>query len=320
MAERRIRSPIVLLGAPRSGTTMLFNVLSAHPDLWSLYAESGTIIDRWFPTTMTVGDSDVITASDVSDEAVADLQGAFARSIGNMGSRHVALSQLTSRVLRTPVGRFAARFPLASRARLSTLYSRAGRHQGPSEVRMVEKTPLNCLRIPLMNRLFPDCRFVHLTRDPRPSVASIYTGWTQSTEFRRFRFPPWFRLAGDDAGWWCFGLIPGWEELNGVRVIDICARQWSVYNEYCRRDLPDDADRTMRVTYEDLVAEPGPVLAELAKWAELDPSPFDRFNDSLPVINTRTAPHLNKWRELEAQIESIEEIVQEEASALGYRS
>ncbi len=39
--------------------------------------------------------------------------------------------------------------------------------------RMLEKTPANAVRIPLIDRIFPDCRFVHVIRDGRHTTASL---------------------------------------------------------------------------------------------------------------------------------------------------
>src|SRR5664280_1107945 len=35
LREPLIARPLIVLGAPRSGTTMVFQALSTHPDLWS---------------------------------------------------------------------------------------------------------------------------------------------------------------------------------------------------------------------------------------------------------------------------------------------
>lgn len=318
MAAMPIQSPLVLLGAPRSGTTMLFNALSSHPDLWSLYRESGSLIERYFPVAMQPGMSDVVTAQDVSDDAVTSLRRQIADSVGNMGGRHLTLSNGASAFLRTPAGRRVMQLPVISRARLSALYSRVGRQRKPDVVRIVEKTPENCFRVQLLNRLFPDALFIFITRDPRPSIASIYTGWTRSTEFRRFRFPPWFELSDFDSGWWSFGLIPEWEHLNGVPLIEVCARQWLLYNQHCRRDLAGEGARVLTVPYEATVSDPASVLRRLAEWAGLDPEPFGRFDTSLPVVNTFTRPQEEKWRRLEGQLRSVEPLIREEAENLGY--
>lgn len=320
MAEARIQEPIILLGAPRSGTTMLFNVLSGHPDLWSLYREGGAVIERQFPVAMTPGSSDVVEADQVDDAAAEVIRKSFLDSVGNMGSRHLALSNATSIFLRTPLGRRMMKVPGISKLRLATIFSRARHQRKIDTIRMVEKTPENSFRVQLVRRVFPDAMFVYITRDPRPSIASIYTGWTKSTEFRRFRFPPDFKLSQYDARWWSFGLLPGWEYLNGSPVMEVCARQWLLYNQFCRRDLElGNSARTLKVSYEDMVAQPGEVLRRIAGWADLDPAPFKQFERSIPVVNTSTNPQNAKWRKLESELGTVEPLVREEAALMGYK-
>lgn len=41
------------------------------------------------------------------------------------------------------------------------------------EGRMLEKTPANAVRIPLIDRLYPDCHFIHVIRDGRHTSASL---------------------------------------------------------------------------------------------------------------------------------------------------
>jgi len=297
---------------------MLFNVLSGHPDLWSLYRESDLIIEKFFPVHMRPGCSDVVMGSQVSDECAQQIVDAFVASVGNMGSHHIAVSSAMSSFLRTATGRRLMQLPGISNLRLSMVFSRMGRQKDKTGITIVEKTPENCFRVPMLERVFPDGRYIFITRDPRQSIASIYTGWTQSEEFRRFNFPEDFSINGYDGSSWCFGLIPGWEALNGSELIEVCARQWVSYNHTCRASLPLNSPRCLTVSYEDLVKTPGEVMDTIAEWSGLDRAPFEKFRDSLPVVNTFTRPQDEKWRRLEAQINSVEPLIRDEASTLGY--
>src|SRR3546814_9998708 len=74
---------------------------------------------------------------------------------------------------------------------------------------MLEKTPKNALRIPLLRKVFPDARFIYLHRDPRQVLGSMLDGW-QSGGFRMYStLPGWQGPA------WSFLLVPGWRELSG---------------------------------------------------------------------------------------------------------
>ncbi|MGO8872556.1 MAG: sulfotransferase family protein, partial [Acidimicrobiales bacterium] len=161
--EPLIARPLVVLGAPRSGTTMIFQALSTHPDLWSLYRESQAVIGTYFPTEMVPGCSVFVSADDVDDATADAIQRSFYDSVGNAEASHRA------------VGR---RIPLIARARLSKVLTRLGGDRKTPPIRIVEKTPDNCFRIEMLLRAFPDAQFVYVVRDPRGSIASIYRGWT----------------------------------------------------------------------------------------------------------------------------------------------
>ncbi len=44
-------------------------------------------------------------------------------------------------------------------------------------IRLLEKTPANCFRIPLLADLFPDGLFVFLVRRPEDTISSLMEGW-----------------------------------------------------------------------------------------------------------------------------------------------
>jgi hypothetical protein len=303
LREPLVTRPLIVLGAPRSGTTMIYQALSTHPDLWSLYRESQAVIGAYFPTEMTPGSSVLVRGDDVDDVTAAAIRRAFYEAVGNVEASHRA------------VGR---RVPLIARSRLSQVLARLGADRKTPPIRIVEKTPDNCFRIQMLLRVFPDAQFVYVVRDPRGSIASMYRGWTEESRFQRFELPPGFAIAGHAGTHWCFGLPPGWEELEGATVMEICAHQWRLYNEYCGRDLPAGPGRVLTIRYEDVAADPGPVLAELAEWAQLDPGPLDRYSRKLPVVNTWTRPSADKWRKVERELADVLPVVAAESQRLGY--
>jgi len=136
----------------------------------------------------------------------------------------------------------------ALRAELSGRAAEAGR-----EV-LVEKNPKHTLRIPFIDAIFADSRFIHIIRDGRDTVASLM-----------------FRNRGPD---WGHLKTPGWEDLlrrypteNHIR----CAHQWRDSVRICRDDgraLPPG--RYLEVRFEDLVRDPGPILEGLFRFLDLD--------------------------------------------------
>jgi hypothetical protein len=282
---------------------MIFQALSTHPDLWSLYRESQTILNDHFPTKMVPGQSVFVGAEDVDDATATAVDREFYEQVGNAEAS---------------LKLFGRGVPLIARVRLSKLLAKLGGDQKVPPIRMVEKTPDNCFRIQMLLKVFPDAQFVYVVRDPRGSIASIHKGWTEESRFQRFELPADFTIRDYEGKSWCFGLPPGWEELNGSSVMEICAHQWRLYNEYCQRDLPQDPDRVFQVRYEEMASDPGPILQELARWAHLDPAPLNRYSEKLPVVNTWTKPSSDKWRRVEEEIGEVLPLVAAEAERLGY--
>ena len=161
-----IMRPIIVLGAPRSGTTMIFQALSAHPQLWTLYRESQPVIDPVFPVQMVDGASEVVTAEQVDERRASQLQWEFFDQVGNMEAKH---------------GRSARAVPLIARVRLSRFTTKVGSGSKRPPLRIVEKTPTNCLRVGMLRTAFPDAQFIYVVRDPRGSIASLHHGWASGS-------------------------------------------------------------------------------------------------------------------------------------------
>jgi Sulfotransferase family len=298
-----IRSPLLVFGAPRSGTSMLFQALSTHPALWSLYRESQEIIEKQMHPALQRHDTDELAAEDLSSQDAQDLVRSFYDRVGNAEAS----------------GAVNSKIPIILRARLNRLLTLGSNGSKPSSIRIVEKNPQNSFRLPFLQRLFPDARFLFISRAPAANIASIYRGWHEP-RFKTCALPSGFVIPGYRASSWSFGRPPGWRDMNGRSLIEICAFQWRAYNEACLRDIPQLAQRVLHVRYEDLAEGPRKVLAEIAEWADLDPRPLERFADGLPVVNTWSRPRADKWRSLAPQIEQVLPSVRATAGALGYSS
>ncbi len=65
--RRAPREPIFVVGAPRSGTTMLYDVLNQSPDLRSVGPESQVIWDIFHPQTNAFAPSQALGPEDLSE-------------------------------------------------------------------------------------------------------------------------------------------------------------------------------------------------------------------------------------------------------------
>jgi hypothetical protein len=293
---RLIQDPIIIVGNPRSGTSSLFAALFSHPGLWSLHSESLPVLDGPLHPRHRGWESHVATESDLDPVLAAQLEGEFFRRAGNLE--------------RVPLGRFV---PLKGRGKESATHaiSLVSRPWKRVPVRLVEKTIPNILRIRFLKALFPDARFVHLVRHPRQNIAAMYRGWRQEKWHHDFPLPDGFEIRGHLGRYWSFVLPPGWKSQHQRTLMEVCAFQWASCHRRCLDDSAGlDPSSYIRIHWEDLVADPAEALGALAKWAELDPKPFERFARGLPRINYRkdSTKQDVPWGEVEAVLPQVTDV------------
>lgn len=172
-------------------------------------------------------------------------------------------------------------------------------------VRMLEKTPKNALRVPFLDAVWPDAEFIFLYRDVRETLASMIEAW-QSGYFRTYpRLPGWDGLP------WSLLLVPGWEELRGLPLPELVAKQWATTLDLLIADLDAlPSERVRAVTYSDFLADPATFVGRLVSSIGIG---WDRVLDcQLPASKTTVSkPAPEKWRRWEAEIEAVMSIVAE---------
>jgi hypothetical protein len=262
--------PVVIVSAPRAGSTLLAETLRELPQIWTIGGESHAVI-----------------------ESVRSLT---PRAKG-FGSNRLVAEDLTER-MRT---RLLAGFQGGMRDRLRRPYVK---HRLGSPARFLEKTPRNALRVPFLNALFPDALFVMLVRDPRQNVSSIMEAWQAGERFVNLRkLPGWDAGEAWRAGEWKLLLTPGWKDLRAPSLADVAALQWREANDIAIRDLEAiPADRRCTVDYDELVADPATTLKRVCLFAGLgmDAEFRARLAGGLAHSSaTVSAPQPGKWRKNE---------------------
>ena len=299
-----IRNPIVILAAPRSGSSLLFGLLSAHPKLWSLYRESNELLEGPFDPLSSGRPSNALTERDLDRVSRDRLLRAFYARAGNL--------EVIPPFRRLPLEGRGRRRVSITIARLSAPFKRP-------PIRLVEKSPKNSLRVPFIRALFPDARFLHLTRDPRSNIASLVRAWQIPDRYKTYPLPAGYRIDGYEGTSWSFMLQPGWQELDGRTLAEVCADQWRACNEATFRDLAElQETRALRLRYEDLISDPMGSLRLIANWANLEARPFDRFARALPTLQSSTPPDERKWLTLRDEVERVLPMVREMSGRLGY--
>ena len=114
------------------------------------------------------------------------------------------------------------------------LFTAAGAEPGDSDaepLRLLHASPKDALRIPFLNRLFPDATFVYLYREPRETLAEMLRAWDSG------RFVSYADLPGWDGPSWSLPLVPGWRELRGRDLPEIVVEQWIRMTQLLLADL-----------------------------------------------------------------------------------
>jgi hypothetical protein len=268
-----VKEPIFIIGAPRSGTSLLYAILRASRRTAHWPGEAHEVWERDYHPALRGWGSNVLDASDVDPRAAARIRNSF--------------------------------FLVTGRSK-----------------RLIDKTPRNALRVPFVNKLFGDCRFVFLQRDGRDNVSSLITAW-RTPRYRTYRLPDPHSISGVDPEWWKFVLYPGWRDDTSGPLEVVCAKQWSFSNEFALDGLAIVPERRhITVRYEDLVERPEQEVGRVVSFLDL---PYEeavrtraRETGSRP-INIVTPPERGKWRrENPAEIESILALIAPTMERLGY--
>ena len=143
--------PIFILAAPRSSSVILRRTLMLHRDLWHLPTEATNILEGPFHPARSGFVSNQVTADDLDDELAESLRRAFYR-------RAVRIARLWSNPRRVLVG---SSIPSRLRNRVAiSVLGLLSRLAKPAQIRFLDKTNKNTLRVGMLNKLFPDALFI----------------------------------------------------------------------------------------------------------------------------------------------------------------
>ena len=299
--------------------------------LWSLGYESRALIERDYAPASRGWASGALTAADLTPAAAAELRRAFAAA-AVPGAYWRRINRLRRALNETGFYRAlkrrgrggsaaAAAAPAAGLDAARALGRLAARLAPPrAPIRLLEKTPENCLRLPFLQALFPDARVLFLTRDGRANVHSLLEGWRHPVLFPGYRTPVPVTSPGQTRGRWAFTLIPGWRDLVDRPLVEICARQWAACNaavlDYA---ATPGALPVLPVRHEDLVAAPDATLAAIARFLDLRPADIPAHGRGLPEVNVVSAPGAEKWRAEAAALATVAPILAPIMARLGYQ-
>ena len=249
-----------LVGAPRSGTTLLRLMLDAHP-LLAIPPETGFLvhlIDDAFPNAAP---SPAPPAALPTPDPLASPEPPVDRFL------RIAVASPTWPDFRLPERDLRAALD-AARPRdlgacIRVFYGLLAAREG--KPRWGDKTPNYGLQIPRIRRLVPEARFVHIVRDPRDVVVSVRGEWFRAGDDPAAMAADWVRRveAARAAG-------AGEEDFLEIRYEDLVRRPEEVLRRVCTHlelpfdpamlDYPRQAERRLSALPDRLAIPGGPVV------------------------------------------------------------
>lgn len=288
MTAQRLTQPIFVVGSPRSGTTLLQNLLSRDPSVYRLGRESRFLWHRLGgqEVTGTYPGRERVEAAYLSElyrdertyTRLEKRRWALRSASQGTPAQYLDLPHdLIAELSTAEVGPFAGAVQTETapftRPPLDATYA----NDTTGDVRMVDKDTGHCWRLPELSVAFPDAQFLFVVRDPVDSVRSLVAGWRHPTWFFTYRMNADLNIDGytDEhpwgRRWWNFNVFPGYEQLTQSPLVDVCIEQWSAaMHPVVTHGMPlVDENRAMFVTFESLVADPTRTLGDIADFTGL---------------------------------------------------
>lgn len=290
MTTDRLVRPVFVVGSPRSGTTLLQNLLCRDPSVYRLGRESrflwhrldGQEVTGNFPGRERVEQAYLSELFRGDRPWTPEEQRRWALRCASQGTpaQYLDLSHELIEELGqpTPVGPFAGTQQSETAPFTLPPLDATFAADTDDEVRMVDKDTGHCWRLPELSTAFPDAYFIFVVRDPLPAVRSLVAGWRHPTWFFTYRMEQPMNIHGYSElhpwgpHWWNFNLFPGYENLASASIEEVCTEQWAAAIRPVVENGPElvDQGRAVFTTYERVVADPKEVLTSLAEFTGLD--------------------------------------------------
>ncbi len=274
--------PVLIVGAPRSGSSLLQKLVREHPAFVSVPRESDMIWFRHTHPERNAWDGEGVPPSRLSDDVCAEIRSDFARlAVSAAAWRRWSSLGLMENPATAAIVR--ALYPLAKPI-FRIAHSARPRPDRP--VRLVDKSVHMGLWLDLALKTFPDAIVLHIVRDPATCIPSMIGGWREPGRFETFDVPAPLDIGGCTATKWKFPLPPGWRDCVKAPVGDVAAFQWAAIQSAILAHEAALGERYMRVRLEDLSAFPGREIQGLCAHIGIAfDAHFQRAAADLPVVN-----------------------------------
>jgi hypothetical protein len=315
----KIRRPIFIISSPRSGSSLLFKLLSESPELWSSYRESHYLWQKFLKDKRDPIFSMYLDEKDFKNTDQEELENLYHLNTFNNESFGELTRVLFFREKLKPLFKSYLHLNKFFKENILKL----------NDYRIIDKTPPNVFRIKYLNKLFPDAKYIFLTRDGRANISSLIDAWLSDGKLFDFKFREFheynsrLNINGYSGKVWKFLNPPNWEEyLSGKSIEEVCAFQWLSANEYALNAFSEMAsEKYLHVRYEDILANRVDKIKAICDFCEIDfSSDIQRMIDIDPQVSVVSAPRLDKWLKNKDKIDRISAQINNLQEKLGYPS
>jgi len=203
---------------------------------------------------------------------------------------------------------------------------------------VVEKTCANSLRVPFVNQIVPDAKYIFIYRDGIDAIGSAKLRWTAELDLsyilKKVRFVPimdlpyyavryfWSRLhrlisRERRLAFWGPAFNNIQDILQRYTLNEVCALQWQCCVDNAEKAfslMPDD--KVIRVCYEDFVRYPERELKKILTFMQHE-VPTEQITEAVKGVSSKS---LDKGRKAlgEKEVRHLESFVGETLERYGY--
>jgi len=267
-----IKKPIFIIGVPRTGTTLLLNILCFHPDLAWFSTEN-------FPEWASEDEKEKMKKHflelkknhkkiPISEESLF--------VFGPNWSKGIAQTKVHSDLKKIPIeGEFFWRKQFGDKYikdisddKKQVIISELEKLvKEQKKSRFLSKAPQNTMRLFAIKKIFPDVKFVNVVRDPRAVVYSML----QRHKAEGF-FNPGIKILDK-------------EKFDKLELIEQFAWSYKEMTEGIYKFSTANKNNLLTISYEDLIFETRKIIIKILKYCELDtPKNIDQM---IPKIRTQ---------------------------------
>lgn len=187
-------------------------------------------------------------------------------------------------------------------------------------LRVMEKTPSNMLRIPYVDAIFPEATYIYIARNPLSYLSSSELKWRVPISMRhtihRFlespksQLPYYFTrfvkdnfksriLKAKHVSVWGVRYPGIMEDRQTMAVEEVIAKQWAFASQQAEQDLANiEEHRLLRFRYEDFVRDPEQQFSRILTHCNL--KMHDRVVEQ--VVTQVDPGRQEKWKRLDPEV------------------